>query len=375
MPASEERFRALFENSPMGMAIANADGVQLEANEVLAGLLGYARGDMAGMRIADFTHADDWPLERHFLGELFSGRRDAYRIEKRYWCKSGKPLWVRLQVTALPEAQGLSVCALGMVLDLTERRQYNTELRLAASTAESQEARLGKLNQDLGEYHQRLREMAAQNEATLEQERKHMALEVHDELGQVLTALRMNMSLLEMRLGAQLPALIDEMQGMKELVDRAIQGVRNVAGSLRPAALDMGLVSAIEWQCHEFSRHSGVACAFHARSGNIELEERRAVVVFRIVQESLTNICRYARASQVEVSLGRCGDELWVQVRDNGAGFDQDAAAKKKSFGLLGMRERTLTLGGRIDIDSAAGSGTVISVLIPIGLGEIGVGS
>ena len=357
------------------MAMAGADGFLQDANEALASLLGYARSELQGMAIADFTHGDDWPMERDFMRELFCGRRDSYRIDKRYRSKSGNPLWVRLQVIAVPGVQGLSVCALGMVVDLTERRQSKAELRIVASAVESQEARLGQLNQDLSESHQRLRDMAAQNEAMLEQERKHIALEVHDELGQVLTALRMNMSLLEMRLGEKLPALIEEMQGMKELVDRAIQGVRNVAGSLRPAALDMGLVSAIEWQCHDFSRHTGVACAFHARPGNIELEEKRAVVVFRIVQESLTNVSRYARASQVDVNLGRRGDELWVQVRDNGAGFDQAAAAKRKSFGLLGMRERAIALGGRVEIASTAGSGTVISLLIPIGPGEIGVGS
>ncbi len=357
------------------MAIANADAGLLEANEALASLLGYARSEMQGMSIAHFTHDDDWPLERHLLHELFSGRRSSYCLDKRYASKSGKPLWVRLLVTAMPNAQGASVCALGMVVDLTERRQSNAELRMVASTVESQAARLGQLNQDLGHSHQRLREMAAQNEATLEQERKHIALEVHDELGQVLTALRMNMSLLEMRLGAQVPALLDEMQGMKELVDRAIQGVRNVATSLRPVALDMGLVGALEWQCQEFSRHTAVACAFHARQGNIELEERRAVVVFRIVQESLTNIARYAGASQVDVSLGRRGDELWLQVIDNGTGFDQAAVARKKSFGLLGMKERALALGGRVEIASATGSGTAISVVIPIGAGVIGVES
>jgi PAS domain S-box-containing protein len=356
------------------MAFANADGTLLEVNEALAKLLGYARSEMPGMTINQFTHGDDWPLERFFLRELFSGRRNAYRIDKRYWSRAGNPLWVHLHVIAVPDATGLEVWALGMVADLTERRQANAELRSAASAVESQEARLGQLNQDLGASHQRLREMAAQNEGRLEQERKHIALEVHDELGQVLTALRMNMSLLEMRLGAQCPALIDEMQGMKELVDRAIQGVRNVAANLRPAALDMGLVSALEWQCQEFIRHTGVACTFHARQGNLDLEEKRAVVVFRIVQESLTNISRYAQASQVDVSLGRRGDELWVQVLDNGNGFDQAAAPSRKSFGLLGMRERAIALGGRVEIASTAGRGTVISMVIPIGAAEVGAG-
>jgi signal transduction histidine kinase len=195
-----------------------------------------------------------------------------------------------------------------------------------------------------------------------------MAREVHDELGQVLTALRMNISLAVIHHGAHTPDLQDALKGMKVLVDRAIQGVRNVSANLRPSALDMGLVAAVEWLCHEFVRHNALRCEFLADETLVELDDPHCVVIFRIVQESLTNIARYANASHVWVSIGHNGNELGVEVRDDGCGFDVAAAAQKKTFGLLGMRERALALGGRLDVISRAGQGTVVGLSIPLAM-------
>jgi signal transduction histidine kinase len=153
---------------------------------------------------------------------------------------------------------------------------------------------------------------------------------------------------------------------MKGLVDRAIQGVRNVAVNLRPAALDMGLVPAVEWLCSEFTERTAVPCQLHTLDENIELDETRHVVLFRIAQESLTNIVRYAQASQVDVSIEHHGHALRLEVRDNGCGFDTTKIAEKESFGLLGMRERALALGGELEICSTLGQGTLIRVTIPI---------
>jgi signal transduction histidine kinase len=222
-----------------------------------------------------------------------------------------------------------------------------------------------KAERALNESHQRLRDMAAQNEAAREEERKHIAREVHDELGQVLTTLRMDLSLLGMRYGTLNPDLLEKLKAMKGLVDCAIQGVRNVAVNLRPAALDMGLVSAIEWLCRDFTERTAVHCVLDIQEENLSLDDTRNVVLFRIVQESLTNITRYAQASRVDVTLGRCCDELWVEVRDDGCGFDPTSTSKK-SFGLLGMRERALALGGQAYINSVLKQGTTIRVTIPI---------
>jgi signal transduction histidine kinase len=192
-----------------------------------------------------------------------------------------------------------------------------------------------------------------------------MAREVHDELGQVLTALRMNLSLVKMRFGALDADLVPQIESIKALADRALAGVRNVATHLRPSVLDLGLVPAIEWLCQEFVRNTGVDCTFLVPDLTLTLDEARAVVLWRIVQESLTNISRYAQATTVSVCLMQRGPDLWLQVRDDGSGFDVDVVSRKQSFGLLGMRERVLVLGGQLAIHSRPGKGTRIEVCIP----------
>lgn len=305
-------------------------------------------------KVFSVIHRDDYDA---VFSSILQSARDLspWRQEYRVKLADGAVHWLFGNSLPQREADGSTLWH-GFITDITQRKQAEGEL--CAHRAEM----------ELGESRQRLRELAAQNESAREGERKHIAREVHDELGQVLTALRMNMSLLSMRFGKGVPALTHEIQGMKSLVDRAIKGVRNLALHLRPPALDMGLVSALEWLCCEFTTSASTPCVLHAHQENIGLDETRSIVVFRIVQESLTNISRYAQASQVEIDLSCHGSELWVQVRDNGCGFDLAAAAMRKSFGLLGMRERAIALGGRVDVVSAPGQGTVINVLIPIDL-------
>ena len=174
-------------------------------------------------------------------------------------------------------------------------------------------------------------------------------------------------------LGADsLKSLLEELKDMKRQVDRAILGVRNVASRLRPAALDMGLVPAIEWLCMQITQHSEVECALHGAEQPLELDESRAIVIFRIVQESLTNISKYAQACEIDITLEQGECELSVEIRDNGLGFDVDAVARRGSLGLLGMRERAIALGGRLVVTSAPGQGTRVNVVIPMESDRIG---
>jgi signal transduction histidine kinase len=228
------------------------------------------------------------------------------------------------------------------------------------------EVALLETNRNLDQARQQLRELLALNEATLENEKRHIAREVHDELGQILTALRMDLALAIISHASREPELLDEFNGMKTQVDRAIQVVRNVATSLRPAALDMGLATAIQWLCMEFTKHGEVKCELHGFDESFEIDDSRAVVIFRIVQEALTNIRKYAQAWQVDITLLRREAELSVEIRDNGLGFDLVAVAQRGTLGLLGMRERVIALDGRVEVTSAPGLGTTISVVIPM---------
>lgn len=219
---------------------------------------------------------------------------------------------------------------------------------------------------ELQDSRTRLRELGAQNESARENERKHIAREVHDELGQVMTALRMDLSMVEMRYGKQLPELNGKIGAMKGLVDRAIAGVRHIAGNLRPPALDMGLAAAIEWLVAEFKRNNTAQVELDLLGLEDEALEDRAMTIYRIVQESLNNIAKYAQASEVRIALRGTGSTLDLSVRDNGVGFDPGQISDRRSFGLLGMRERALSIGGDLTVDSRVGSGTHIHTRFPI---------
>jgi PAS domain S-box-containing protein len=218
----------------------------------------------------------------------------------------------------------------------------------------------------LSESQESLRELAAINETALENERKTIAREVHDELGQVMTALRMRLSLMPMQFGAHIPGLADSVDDMKVLVDRAIKGVRNIAAVLRPEALNLGLIPAIEWLRDEFVRNSLLRCTLECKGASDPIDEMRAMLIYRIVQESLTNISRYAKATEVKILVHFTPREIDVSITDDGCGFDPGEVMIKKTFGLLGMRERALTLGGDLMILSRPGRGTTIAVKVPL---------
>ena len=334
-----------------------------------SGAIAQIYGVSAAQALADAApvfaalHPDD---HDRVLGSLMESAHGVTPWVQEYRVRSadGTLRWVHSNALAQREADGGTLWH-GFATDITQRKLTEEEL----ATHRAEVAR--------GETLQRLRELNAQNQNAREDERRHVAREIHDELGQQLTALRLGLLLTEVRFCPQDPALANQVADMKGLVDRAIQGVRGVATQLRPAALDLGLIPALEWLCADFSKRTGLPCTMRAHASAVVLAEDRAVLVFRIVQESLTNITRYAGASQVAVTLSRTGTRqvkpgqqqaygLRLEVRDDGQGFDVAAARLKNTFGLLGMRERANTLGAQLSIQSRLGQGTRISLTIPL---------
>ncbi|WP_136415246.1 PAS domain S-box protein [Herbaspirillum sp. ST 5-3] len=212
---------------------------------------------------------------------------------------------------------------------------------------------------------QLLRELSAHMESVREEERKRIAREVHDELGQSLTALRMDVSMLRLNFGWQNPQLLDRIQSMTELVDRTIRIVRHVTSTLRPAALDLGLTAAIEWLVEDFIGRTGIVCMLNTDGYEVVLDDSRATALFRIVQESLMNVVKHAEASKVEISIKEEPDHVCIEVADNGKGFASESSQKPGSFGLIGIRERALMIGGTLEIHSVPGQGTRVWICIP----------
>jgi signal transduction histidine kinase len=234
------------------------------------------------------------------------------------------------------------------------------ELRVICSISDISER--VRVEQELLDSRARLRELAAHHDAVREKERKRIAREIHDELGSLLTALKMDISLLRMN-ADQGVDIRERIETMRDLVEQTIHMVRHVATQLRPTALNLGIVPALEWLLEDFGRRTGIACSFDA-DGEIEMDDVQATAIFRIVQESLTNVARHAAASEVTVCLAHAADGIRLAVRDNGCGFDP-ATTGRDSFGLLGIRERALLLGATTAIDSAPGAGTMVSIAIP----------
>jgi signal transduction histidine kinase len=208
-------------------------------------------------------------------------------------------------------------------------------------------------------------------EQAREEERRRLARELHDDLGQALTGVKLQLSWFEHRLAegpfSDAADVREKIQMMRQLIDQAMQTVRNVITELRPEALDrLGLVAALEWQAETFARHAGLRCRFDATKEIVDLDVGRATSVFRIFQEMLTNVAKHASASRVDVLVRQRNAELTLTVHDNGRGFPSEKAVSSRAFGLLGMRERALLLGGSIEVSSIPRRGTTVSLRVPL---------
>jgi signal transduction histidine kinase len=217
---------------------------------------------------------------------------------------------------------------------------------------------------------EQLRHLSHQQRAVLEEEQTRIAREVHDQIGQALTGLKMDLSTLQRRVlaesGAPKPAVTSKIKEMANLIDDTIQTTRAIARRLRPTILDdLGLGAAIEWQAGDFQQRTGVVCTFINHNVTEGLDREVATAAYRIVQEALTNVTRHAQATEVLIELEIAEQTLKVQVRDNGKGVAAEQLENLKSLGVLGMRERARELGGTIDIQNANGKGVLVFACLP----------
>lgn len=340
LKVSEARLREIVEASPVPLCIgAISEPRVLYANEQWRELFGVTQAQQHEVSIDAFYVEQDGRaklLERVRQGGNVS---DSEVLVRRL---DGTTFWVTItaRVATFQDEPAIYVG----IRDVTERR---------------------RIEQALVHSREQLRRLSAYMEAIREEERKRIALEIHDELGQLLTALKMDVSLLKMRVGGE-PELLKRVASMRDLVEQTMLMVRNVANHLRPAALNFGLVSALEWLVEDFGKRNGVVCQLVSNAGEPELSDAHATALFRVVQESMTNVARHACATRVLVTMMRDASKLILNVSDDGCGFDPATVDKRDSYGLLGMSERARLVGASLQIDSAPGSGTVISICIPL---------
>lgn len=307
-------------------------------------LVGYRAAELLepGRGIRSLVHPDDKPGYNRSQRSALQSDRD-WHWQGRILTREGEQRWADIKAIARRLEDGLVVWD-GIVWDISESKRI--ELALSDSRAQ-------------------LRELSAHLESVREEEKARIAREVHDELGQVLTVLKLETSMCELAYGELDAGLQERLNSMKRLIANLFQLVRDVATALRPPILDAGISSAIEWQAHRFESRSQIPCLVQVPDNLPPLADVKAIGLFRILQEALTNVMRHAQAHTVDVRLALEGGWLCLTVSDDGRGFIP-APGRPSSFGLVGMRERVLMLGGSLELDSRPGEGTTLSVRIPL---------
>lgn len=269
-----------------------------------------------------------------------------FGLEEHYQKASGEGGWNRTDKMVYFDDGGNVAGTIGFALDITERK---------------------KAEEDLLKSRKRLRALSAHIQSVREEERANMSREIHDDLGQQLTGLKLGLGWLLGQLKPDQSNLKDKAQAMGQLIDQTVWTVRRISTELHPRILDdFGLVAALEWQAQEFTKKTGITCLFRSIGRQLDQKPDLSIAVFRIFQETLTNVVRHSRATKVEASLKKDAKGLVLMIRDNGRGISDEEIAQSNSLGLVGMRERALIFGGTVEIKGIKGKGTTVILRLPI---------
>lgn len=304
---------------------------------------GYQAAEISLMHPLDFYDGDEKNLMKTKIEKVFSDGNE--EVAAHFYTKDKKkiPYYFNGHKISLNGNDYL----IGLGIDITERT---------------------RAEQELIAYTKEIKKLTAHLEQVREEERTRIAREIHDELGQQLTGLKMDASWLSKKIGRQETSVHEKLSSMILLMEHTVKTIRRIASDLRPGILDdLGLVAALEWQSTEFEKRTETRCIFKSEVENLNVDWHLATGVFRIYQETLTNVMRHAKATRVEASLTKTKTHIVLSVEDNGRGFDTNTKSKE-SLGLLGMRERASMLGITLDIISEIGSGTCVSLKIPLSL-------
>ncbi len=339
LQGADHTYRVFVERMNEGAAVLSGDDTVLHCNRRFARLLGARLRSVIGSAMHDLV----WPGDRAAMDSLL--RRAAQKNcsgEIHMQSQNGALVPVRLALNPLRLENTRVVCMIAS--DLSAVKRVEQELRASS---------------------QQSRNLAANLLSVREEERTRIAREIHDELGQSLTAVKIDVAWLASRLPPGNAPMRERVRATLELADSIIQSVRRISTELRPAILDLGLAAALEWQLQEFQARTGIQCKLRLLTQEVFAPDI-STALFRIFQETLTNVARHAKATRVEVVNQRRRERLVLRIRDNGRGFDPASPSRSGSLGLLGMRERAAMLGGGVVISSAHGTGTTVTAWMPL---------
>jgi PAS domain S-box-containing protein len=341
---ANSELKQIFETSADGMRVIDKEFNMLRANETFCALAGVEKEKAIGKKCYDVfrgpvCHTPGCPLTRIMSGE------DRVEHDSDKIRAGGSEIPCIVTATPFKDVSGELIGIVEDFKDISERKRTEEALE---------------------ESRKRLRDLASHLETAREKERTRIAREIHDELGQSLTALKMELHWCMRQLPRDDKQLLEKAALLPQLIDANVHLVQKISSELRPGLLDdLGLSAAIEWQAAQFQKRTGVDCDVICEPHDIVLDQTRSTAIFRIFQETLTNIARHANATQIEVALKNKTDGIELNVSDDGRGITETEISDPKSFGVMGIQERVYSLGGVVKISGIENEGTTVEVFIP----------
>lgn len=340
--SSEKKYRLLFNDNPLPMWISSPDEKNfIDVNNAALVSYGYSKKEFFKMKLSDLDSLEN-SLKKH----LPRKKSDSEKIDIVYEHvkKDGRKIKVNILTNDIFFEGKPAI--LSLANDITTKFEAEESLQKSNET---------------------LRDLASHIETVRENERSHIAREIHDELGQQLTGLKMDITWLNRKINSKDEAVQEKMKDAIALIDKTVITVSRISTQLRPSILDdLGLVAAMEWQSEEFEKRSEIKSIFYSNVSQLSVNTDIATAVFRIFQESLTNVLRHSAATEVVSFLRLENDIITLFIEDNGVGFEENKIKHKKTLGLLGMRERIQLINGKYDINGNSGKGTSVIITVPL---------
>src|ERR1035437_7025985 len=356
------RNQLLLRTASDGIHVLDAEGNVQEVSDAFCTMLGYTRDELSSMNVSQWDAQWSAQEVKQVIGRLKQLTTASTIFETKHKRRDGRVIDVEISSVGVElDGKPALFCS---ARDITERKRMEAEIR---ALNEDLEHRVAERTAELKKSHPELQALTAVQESIQDEERKRIARGLHDELAQKLTVLKLQLQALGSTLPAHETGISRKIDDMNLLLTDTMRAVRQIAANLRPVVLDkLGLVTALHDLVNEFSQRTKIDCEFSVHPADLAVDNRLATPLYRMVQESLTNIARHAEATEVVVSLyGDPSGKIILDVDDNGKGMSDDEQHTPKSFGLIGMRERAAMLGGEMVIRSKPGAGTSIEIVIP----------
>jgi PAS domain S-box-containing protein len=343
---SEARFRTIFEGATMGIALVDKDGCIVESNPALQEMLGYSQAELLNRVFTVFTLPEEASRCKALFRELVQGKQEPYQAEKKYLRKDGQTAWARLTVSPFrgtPEEDQFAIC---MLEDITDQKQAEKEIRT---------------------YQEQLRSVASELSLTEERERRRLATDLHDHVGQILALAQIKLGAI--RESASSTQLAEPMDEIRRLIEQTIQYTRSLTFELSPPILyDLGFEAAVEWLAELIQEQHGIAIKVQADRSPKMMNDEIRVLLFQTVRELLINVARHAQAKNIRVFIGRQDTNLQVKIEDDGLGLGLSPTTGDGpwGFGFFSIGERLKYLGGHLEVTSEPGWGTRVTLQVPL---------